>query len=242
MRLRDIYRNVCESGLNLLYPHRCPICHRVLADQRALICPACFAGLHPIGEPRCRLCGSPVEENRELCGDCAASDRSFDEGRGIYLYTERMRYSLIRFKYGGRREYARFFGRAMYVYGYPELLRWKPDLIVPIPLHRRNRQQRGFNQAEILAEKIGALCGIPVSAEILKKKNLTRSQKTLNARERRKNLRQAFSVEAKLCGERILLIDDVFTTGSTIDAAASCLREAGASAVFFLTLCIAGGE
>lgn len=229
---------VLETALNILYPRRCPVCHRILRDQKALICPECENVFQPIKEGYCLKCGSPVKPEEEYCRDCAGKRRSFDEGRGIFLYDQKMRRSLIRYKYYGSREYADYYAVSMYRYGRGNILRWKPDVIIPVPLHRRKLRMRGFNQSGILAEKLGIFLDIPVSEGTLRKIRGTRSQKKLDAAQRRKNLRQAFRAERRLDGLTVLLVDDVYTTGSTVEAAAACLKEAGAKKVCFLTLCM----
>ena len=110
-------------------------------------------------------------------------------------------------------------------------------MIIPVPLHKRKLRMRGFNQAAYLAYRIGEAFGIPVSGEILLKIRNTRSQKKLSAMERHKNLLDAFRVSADLTGLTVLVIDDVYTTGGTMDAAAACLKAGGAERVFFITLC-----
>ena len=115
----------------------------------------------------------------------------------------------MKYKYFGCQEYSRFYGKALYIYGKDMLALWKPQIIIPVPLHRRKQRIRGFNQAELLA-----------------------------AAERKKNLQKAFQVVGNPAGMRILLIDDVYTTGSTMDVLAKLLLEKGASHVYFLTLCI----
>lgn len=223
--------------LNILYPRCCPVCHRILKDQNTLVCPECEGKLRPVREPRCMRCGRPVKEEEEYCGECAAGRRKFTCGRSIYLYDERMKSSLLKYKYFGRREYGDFFSAAISHYALKEIERWKPDVIFPVPLHKKKKRIRGFNQAEYLARRVGKAWGIPVEAEVLLKVKKTGSQKKLDAAHRRKNLEKAFSVTEPLDGLKILLIDDVFTTGSTIDAAAAVLRAAGAREVYFLTLC-----
>ena len=126
----------------------------------------------------------------------------------------------------------------MYLYGRDMLALWKPQVIVPVPLHWRKQRMRGFNQAELLAEELSGYTGIPVDSKLLEKGKATRSQKKLDATERKKNLREAFRVVGNPSGKRILLIDDVYTTGSTMDVLSRALLEKGASHVFFLTLCI----
>ena len=226
------------SFLNLLYPRRCPLCHRILKDSHALICPECAGDLRPIQGARCYKCGKPVSEEEEYCRDCKAAPGAFDQGRGIFLYDDRMKYSIMKYKYFGCREYSRFYGRALYLYGRDQLALWKPDVIVPVPLHWRKLRKRGFNQAELLAEELAKSAGLPVDVSLLKKSRATRSQKKLDAAGRKKNLKKAFQVVGNPSGMRILLIDDVYTTGSTMDVLAHALLEKGASHVFFLTVCI----
>lgn len=223
--------------LNILYPRCCPICQKILKDQSLLICPECGEKLKPISQPRCMCCGKPVKEEAEYCRDCTGRKREFFQGKGIYLYDSRMKVSVLRYKYEARRQYGDFYARAMCMYGAGEIRRWKPDLIVPVPLHPRKKRMRGFNQAEYIADQVGRFFGIPVDSSLLRKVKDTRSQKKMNAAQRRKNLRDAFAAKGRADGKTILLIDDVYTTGNTIEAAAECLKKAGAARVCFLTVC-----
>ncbi len=126
---------------------------------------------------------------------------------------------------------------------YEDLLRsWNPDALVPIPLHKTRKRKRGFNQAQLLAEKLGKRLEIPVEKGILERTKKTGPQKELNDVQRRANLKNAFQVrqnDVRL--KRIVLVDDIYTTGSTIDAAAAVLLEHGAEKVYFLTICIGRG-
>ena len=149
-----------------------------------------------------------------------------------------MKYSIMKYKYFGCREYSRFYGKAMYLYGRDLLALWQPQMIVPVPLHWRKQKIRGFNQAELLARELSRYTGIPVNTRLLKKNHATRSQKKLDAAGRKQNLREAFQVVGNPAGKSILLIDDVYTTGSTMDVLSRALLGKGASHVFFLTLCI----
>ena len=109
--------------------------------------------------------------------------------------------------------------------------------IVPVPLHPRKKRNRGFNQAAYLAERLSGFCGIPWREDVVRKVRNTRSQKKLNAAKRRQNLKNAYQVTADITGLSVLVVDDVYTTGSTMDAMAQCLLEAGAKEVYFLTVC-----
>lgn len=148
------YRNF----LDLLYPRRCPLCHRILRNSHQLICLDCAGDLRPVSGPRCYKCGKPVNGDEEYCRDCGAHPGAFDQGRGIFLYDDRMRYSIMKYKYFGCQEYSRFYGKALYIYGKDMLALWKPQIIIPVPLHRRKQRIRGFNQAELLAERTVPLC------------------------------------------------------------------------------------
>lgn len=231
-------KKITEHCLNALYPRCCPLCHKVLKDGERLLCPSCEALQKPVTGPRCMRCSKPIEEEEEYCRECTGIARNFVRGKGIYLYDDRMRSSIVKYKDQGRRQYGEFFARAMCVYGKKEMEAWKPDLIVPVPMHWRKQRIRGFNQAEDLACRIGAFYHLPAASGLVVKVRATRSQKKLNASQRKKNLKQAFVCTEPLYGKRILVVDDVYTTGATMDAMAACLKEQGASAVYFLTLCI----
>ena len=182
-------------------------------------------------------CGKPVQEHEEYCKECRENSRMFTQGKGIFLYNEQWKFSLEKYKYYGCREYGDFYAQAMYLFSQNELSMWKPDLIVPVPLHRKKQRMRGFNQSLYLAERLGEKTGIPVDGDLVFKRRETKSQKKLDASERRKNLKGAFDVKKRLDGKKVLVIDDVYTTGSTMDEMAFCLRQNGAEKVFFLTIC-----
>lgn len=227
--------------LDILYPRRCPVCHRILKDKKTLVCRECADVLRPVSVDYCLKCGRPVRGEEEYCEDCRNRKRDFDQGRGIFLYDERMKKSLVRYKYYGNREYADYYAAAVCRYGAGDIRRWTPDVIIPVPLYRRKMRMRGFNQAGYLAQRIGALMDIPVSENTLVKIKNTRSQKKLNAAQRKTNLARAFQTKGSLEGLIILVVDDVYTTGSTMEAAAASLKTAGARKVYFITLCMGNG-
>lgn len=180
-----------------------------------------------------------MEEGEEHCPDCRDRERHFDQGKGIFLYDDRMRASLRRFKFWGCREYSRFYGAALYFYGKRELERWRPQMAVPVPLSPGKLRRRGFNQAQDLARELCVRSGLPLETGLVKKSRETRDQKSLDAAHRKRNLQKAFQAARPLSGERILVIDDIYTTGSTIDAVAAALKANGSGPVYFLTLCTA---
>lgn len=230
-------KDILEIILNILYPKKCPICHKIPENTENMICKSCWLRLSFTGKHYCMKCGKPVLPEEEYCEECGRRRRNFTQGRSLLVYNETMKASMIRFKYGGRREYGDFYARLICVFGKKQILEWNPDLILPVPLHRRKKSARGFNQAEYLAKKIGKKLGIPVASHVLKKVKNTRSQKKLDAEKRRKNLRNAFAANEDFTGLKILIIDDVYTTGSTMDEIALVLKEKGAEKVYFFTIC-----
>ncbi len=177
----------------------------------------------------------------ELCHDCSGKTHLFDKGRALYEY-ESIREALYRMKYAGRKEYAEFFALELSLFLKEEILKWNADALIPVPLHSTRQRKRGFNQAQLLAEHLGEFLGIPVRSDLLKRCKKTVPQKELSLAERQNNLKKAFKIsqyDVKL--KTIIVIDDIFTTGSTIDAMSSELRRAGVQKIYFITLAIGEG-
>ena len=224
--------------LNIFYPARCPVCGRILKDNRRSTCPECKDVLKPVNENFCLKCGLLIDADKEYCMYCDGKKRLFMRGRGTFLYNDRMKRSLLEFKYSGRREYADYYARSMVRYLGREIKSWKIDVIVPVPLSKHKYRTRGFNQAADLAIRIGKLMNIPVSESVDVKVHDTKSQKKLDAVHRRENLKGAFKVTCSLSGLNVLIVDDVYTTGSTIESLAEQMLQNGAGRIYFATLCI----
>lgn len=227
-----------DRALDLLYPRRCASCGEILDASALLVCKECAADLRPITGPICMKCGTPVREEEEYCRNCRKIRHLFDQGRGIFAYNDRWKLSIERYKYYGYREFAGFYAAAMVRWGQSEIRRWKPDLIVPVPLHIRKERVRGFNQSWEIARLVGERTGIPAARHVLHKTKKTASQKKLDYVKRRNNLRGSFTAGPEVRGKRVLVIDDVYTTGSTMDEAAAALYGAGCAGVNFLTFCL----
>lgn len=230
-------RSYLKKFLNILYPRRCPVCNQILNENGRKICTVCEKALHPILKDYCLKCGRPVASEMEYCRECRTTHREFERGRGVFLYNNQMKRSLLRYKYYGNREYGEYYADSICRYLEREIRTWNPDLIVPVPMYPGKQRERGFNQAADLAGRIGKNLEIPTADGIVRKIRNTKSQKKLSAVERKQNLRTAFQVTERVDGLKILVIDDVYTTGSTIEAMAHVLRESGARMVFFATLC-----
>lgn len=207
------------------------------------VCAACSGKPEYIREPVCKKCGKPLEdERREYCFDCVRHKRDFVQGKALWVYRGVVQESIYRFKYHGRQEYARYYGRELVrVYG-EWMKRCRIEAIVPIPLSKRRMRQRGFNQAELIAREVHRQTGIPVYGKLLVRVRDTRVQKELNDEERKINLKKAFKTTAnKVQLNHILLIDDIYTTGSTMQEAAGELRRSGAGEIYCLSISIGRG-
>ena len=224
--------------LNILYPRCCPVCHRILSDQTSLVCGDCAQNLPFIRSPFCMKCGTPVAQGEEYCRDCRRSEHVFDCGRGVFLYNETWKKSIEKYKYYGCREYGDFYAELMARCALGDRRIRRTDLVVPVPLHERKKRIRGFNQSWYLAARIAGKMGIPATETAVVKVRETRSQKKLSLSERRRNLSAAYEVTEPLTGRSVLVVDDIFTTGSTMDAMAEILYRAGADRVCFLTFCV----
>lgn len=225
--------------LDLLYPARCPVCHGVIRGKGNL-CSGCEKKLPYIKEPICKKCGKELEKQEaEYCRDCQRFSHRFDRGAAVFAYNDVMRRSIAMFKYHNRREYAKFYAKEMAQHCRRFLNRCEPEVIIPIPIHKKKMRQRGFNQAELVAKELGKILKIPVDTTYLIRTENTTPQKELTRQQRKANLKRAFTVkETERVYHRILLIDDIYTTGATMDAVSELLRANGAGNLFFLTICV----
>lgn len=220
---------------------RCPVCDGVLPLGEQ-ICPQCAEKLQLIHNPFCRKCGKALEDNRrEYCGDCERGTHLYREGRALYAYPC-IRRSVYRFKYGGRKEYAVFYGNEIARHLGEIILSWKPDALVPVPLHSSRKRKRGYNQADALAAEVGKRLGIPVASRLVVRVKNTTPLKLLTPAMRQNNLKRAFKIRGNVVKlNTIIIIDDIYTTGSTVDAMAAALQEAGIKNVYFIALAIGKG-
>lgn len=233
-------RQILETLLDILYPRHCPVCREIVAYPGKWVCPRCRRKVHPIREPKCKKCGKPLDqEEREYCHDCQKRGHPYERGLALLAYEGWAKEAIYQIKFHNKREYLDFFAREMAKELGREVLTWGAQAIVPVPLHKKKRRKRGFNQAELLADKLGTLLEIPVRKDLAERVRYTEAQKELSFRERRKNIRGAFRVNAaELDVEKIILVDDIYTTGSTVDEMTEEFQKKGARQVYFLTICI----
>ncbi len=224
---------------DLLFPARCLSCEALLGRHRLpLLCPDCAARLVPLTSPLCRCCGTPfVAGEDHLCGNCLAGKPSFDLVRSAYSYQEPLVSLIHQVKFGRRLTPLAtlgVLGRNSCACSALSL----PDLILPVPLHGRRLRQRGFNQSLLLARACFPKWKDRIAANGLKRIRNTTPQTDLSGRERRKNLNGAFCVDIRggVAGKKVLVVDDVLTTGSTVLECSKILQKACAARVEVFTL------
>lgn len=237
-----------EPLLDILYPRRCPICSEIVDKRGGLSCMECRNKLTAVEEPLCKRCGKPMEqETREYCYDCERRRHYFERGFSVWLYNEDMQKSMAAFKYKGRQEYADFYVEELIKKHQREIEDISPDALVPVPIHKKKKLIRGYNQAEVLAVRLGEKLNIPVLPELLIREKDTLPQKQLSDKERFRNISEAFAFSHKERHkykkklQRVLLVDDIYTTGSTIEACARTLKLNGIEEVYFVSICIGKG-
>lgn len=231
-----------EAALGFLYPPLCQLCHNARAGAAGgLVCAKCRAQVRFIRPPFCERCGLPFEgalTTSFACANCSgvklhfSSARSAVAARGIVLE------AIHRYKYQRALWFEPFLAGLLAEAASPALRGAGWDAIVPVPLFPAKEREREFNQAERLARRLSAATGVPVRAGELRRVRPTPTQTRLSREQRAANMRDAFAVRrgADFAGRRVVLVDDVFTTGATTDACAAALRAAGAVEVCVWTV------
>ncbi len=235
-----VWRGV-RGVVDAVLPPLCLSCDTPIREQ-GLLCANCWGGVSFITPPACALCGFPFEYDagiEALCGNCSARRPAFDRARAVFRYDDGSRRLLLSFKHGDRTEAAKPFGRWLARAG-AELM-GDDFIIAPVPLHPKRLHARRYNQAALLA---GALADAwktgQLMPDLLRRSRDTRPQGHLSPGQRRRNVQGAFEVDPRyrklIAGRRIVLIDDVMTTGATVETISRVLKRAGAGAVDILVL------
>ena len=229
-------------------------------EEPPFICSFCEKKLHYPEEPRCLCCSKSVSDpEEEFCEDCRKRKRFFDHGKSLLIHDDYARRILYDLKFGNRRDNADFLGYEMAKQFGDMLSLWNVQALIPVPLHPRRFRQRGYNQAEEIAKKFSywleELYGtpdavakngvasamtnepwhLPVDTDLLQRTAYTRPQREFGATERARNVAGAFRASAFARYHSVVLIDDIYTSGATLDACARELKRAGVECVYFLT-------
>ena len=233
---------LAAAALDLLFPVvNCAFCGCRLNSKEDYLCDGCKKNIVPIGGPTCLKCGRPLAAPA-LCSDCQSHHHAFAVAWAATVYDKVIRKCLHRFKYGHGAYLAPFLGKLL-----AERLLQASQLcdqslvVVPVPLDRRRLRERGFNQSELLARVVAREHSWPLNSKSLQRRRPTRPQADLGVMERRSNVAGAFAVQdgRQFAGKQILLIDDIYTTGATVDACSESLLRAGAKKIYVATVAIA---
>ncbi len=229
-----------DKVFEVLFPRKCPVCDDIVIPRGDRICPECIKKIHFIKEPACRKCGKEIyDEAVEYCLDCSTKAHIYEWGFSLMNYDDVGRKIISDFKYHNRRDNADFLAEETVERCMLQFRLMEGDALIPVPLYFWKKRIRGFNQSEVLARRLGRLTGIPVYNNLLIRTKNTKPQKSIKHIQRNVNLAKAFKVRTIPANiKRVILVDDIYTTGSTIDACARVLIEAGVEKVFFLSACI----
>ena len=236
-RLRDMAGRAGRTVLDTLYPLECVGCGR----SGRVICEACAADLPELTSPFCGICATPGDFAR--CPRCAAGGRQFDGIRAPYHYAGAVRQAILALKYDGIKAAAAQLGDLLA--GYLNDNPLPGDVLTAVPMHSRRRRERGYNQAELLAVRVARAGNLGYDAGLLTRTRPVEPQAGMDSADRRAvNVADSVAVSPgkDLNGAAIILVDDVATTGSTLESCATALKQAGAASVWCLTLAVAGGQ
>lgn len=265
MTIKSVLENSRELLSSLLFPQRCPVCDELLEPEEIEkgIHFACENKLYFIYEAVCMHCGRPIGDKtsnteeklhiktlsqtvagtREYCHDCISkgySKQSFvTQAKAICLYKGLIKRSMYRLKYSNKREYATYFAKCAKKRYSPWVKNIGIEAIVPVPLHKAKKRRRGYNQAESFARALGKVWDLPVNKDLVYRVRNTTPQKGLSPKERKENLEKAFCKgKSTMEYNAVLLVDDIYTTGSTAEAVAKELLRRGIKRVYFFAICI----
>lgn len=233
---------IIERLINIIYPNICPLCGKELEFDH-LVCKKCEGEIKYITEPICKKCGKQLqEEEKEYCGDCKTRVHYFDSGIGVFAYTGVVKKAMYEFKYKDMKVYGKFFGNKMAEYSTEYIKHWKADVLIPVPVSKKKYLKRGYNQAEILARELSKKTNMPVDTKVIYRSKDTMPQKEMSRDSRKKNLKNAFIISGNVVKyNKVILVDDIYTTGSTIDECAKALKSSGIKEVYFISQTIGLG-
>ena len=230
-------KKILKFFLNFLLPPTCPICHQRIESNG--LCPKCFSGLEFIGTQKCSICGKPLDAiipKMAVCGACLKNPPYFRQAEAVFKYNDTSKKLILAFKHVDHVDLNNLFIKWM-EQNSGKLIQ-KNDLIIPVPLHWRRLLKRKYNQSALIAQGLAKNFGKIYDPLTLIRRKPTKSQGHLSPKERQKNIKNAFYVKNsnKIKDKTILLIDDVFTTGATVNECAKVLLQAGAKSVDVLTI------
>lgn len=233
-------KRIFSALINMILPPRCINCGTILSEKNGL-CGQCFNKIHFISEPLCHRCGRPLDENnahQSCCGECLRQKKPLISiKRAVFIYDENSKKMILDFKFYDKTSSAETLAHMLSGAG-RDIWAHSPDLLIPVPLHRSRLIKRRYNQSALLAKYLSKITQIPTDYASLIRQENTIPQAQLSQKQRKQNLKHAFSVKnpQKIKGKSVVLIDDVSTTGSTLSECARALKKAGVKDIYALTL------
>ncbi len=250
------------AALDILFPPRCLICDAYLPDgsmstvkgftpyhrsffgefvEERAFCPKCFDEIPLLRGPLCLRCGSPLPHElhpESYCGQCLVTPPPYSSAQSLGRYEGSLHHAINRLKYNNKRSLAGPLGHLLFIATGDRIKSLEIDIILPIPLHSKRLKERGYNQSVLIAEALARYIDVPVELGCLERVRWTTPQVELKGSQREKNVRRAFRVRRpeRIKGKRMLLLDDVLTTGATVNEATRTLIKSGATEVHVVTL------
>ncbi len=238
MSLRELLNDVSD----IIFPPQCLACAEIINGlAKQVFCCGCQDKINFITNNFCPICGIPFlvsPAGSHICGNCLENRPNFLQARAVASFDAVIMDAIHKFKYGRSISTGSSLGSFMAGFSFPDFDFSMYSLLIPVPLHIKRLRDRGFNQSLLLAKEMGKKHNLPINFSLLKRSKFTLTQTGLNKAEREKNVKEAFVITDKktVAGESIILIDDVYTTGATINECAKVLLKAGAQKVAVLTL------
>lgn len=227
-----------DGVLAFVYPPYCLVCGSPLKMDEKLVCEPCWDEVERAEQPFCTKCGSSLKNPSQPCPSCKDEGYNFSAVRVATGFNETVQKIIHSLKYRGKRSLAKRLGVILANRTLGDERFTGADLLMPVPLHPSRARERGYNQSELIAEVIGQKLDLPVDKNILSRKKRTKAQTDLDAKQRRENVKGAFVVRRpeEVSGKRVVIVDDVLTTGATLEACTEALLSAGAKEVYTLAL------
>jgi competence protein ComFC len=234
---RQKSRELVESIVNIIYPNLCCTCKAQLSEGERLLCKKCSEEIKIIPTPHCIKCGRHLPV-KGICGECRSGRHLLESVYCACIFDGVMKECIHNFKYKNRLTLMQIFKDIVFEFAIDNPFMENVDIVVPVPLHPARLRQRAYNQSVIIASEIAHTFSLPLEDRILKKIKNTRPQSALDKNKRQQNIKGSFALKKPsfVKGKRILLVDDVFTTGATANECASVLLKAGAKSVSCFTL------
>ena len=236
MKLKELLKNFIEFFDDSMFPeYSCFVCGREIEGLEYHICDDCKKNLPFIDGHVCSKCGQPILKGSAYCDNCRSREFVFDEARAVFEYNEQTKGTILGVKYRNEKYLAKFFAKFMF----DTLENWgiDVDVVIPVPTTKTRLKERGYNQAELMANELAKLLEVPILANAVSKRENTQKQKELTFKERQENMKGVFSLDKRfiLNFKNILIVDDVFTTGATVNELSKELRKGNSAKIYVIT-------